>query len=174
MKLRSSIKPQILHTALIQGTILATMGMAILIFSGVFLPPEQLKFLGPFAILIALLLITLGLYPFQQLKKLETSPHEILFSSENHFLFSWKRKPLFIVSLETIEHLSYLCSGNQYGIAIVLKREGQRGITVCDPNFDLTKFQSSSQKKYECDLFLPFFTRRSFEELERYQKDLSF
>ena len=163
-----------MRKALIQGSIIAATGMALLVFSGIFLPAQQLKYLGSFFILTALLLITLGLYPFQQLKKLEITPHEIQVLDEDQFLFLWKRKPVFAVSFESIKNLSYYEVGNQYGISLSLKRDCRgdfEGVSLIDSNFDLTKYQDSCQKKYGCNLFLPYFSKRSFETFMSYVQD---
>ncbi len=160
MKLRSSIKPTLLYSSLIRGTFLAGIGILILLFFGTFIPVEPLKIYGPFIILISLLFITLGLYPYQKLKQLEVNPHEILLN-EDHLIFSWKRKPLIMVPFSEIDKIVNIQLESRYGIGILLKKPINHHLI--DPNFDEKKFIASSQKNYSCDLFLPFFTTYSFE-----------
>lgn len=168
MKIRSSIKRQLLRQVLIKGTILAICGVLILLFAGIFIPSNWLQWIGPFLIIISLLLITLGLYPYQQLKKLETKPHEITLIDEHHILFSWKQNLRLIIPLNSIDKMEDIELDNQYGIALFLKNQGLNTIKVSDPNFSLKKFQKLCQEKYGCDLFLPYFSKRSFDLLQEH------
>lgn len=167
MKLRSSIKTTLLYSSLIRGTFLAGIGILALLFFGIFIPIDSLKIYGPFIVLISLLFISIGLYPYQKLKQLELKPHEILLN-EDHFLFAWKRKPTIIVPFSEIDKILNIQLKNRYGIGLLLKKPNNANLV--DPHFDLNKFIASSQKNYQCDLFFPYFTTYSFEQCKEATK----
>lgn len=164
MKLRSSIKPTLLYSSLIRGTFFAGIGILLILFFGIFIPVDPLKIYGPFIILISLLFITLGLYPYQKLKQLEVKPHEILLN-EDHLLFSWKRKPTILIPFSEIDKIVNIQLERRYGIGILLKKP--INLHLIDAHFDEKKFIASSQKNYSCDLFFPFFTTYSFDKLKQ-------
>ncbi len=169
LKLRSSIKPDLLNKALRQGMIFASLGCFILLFSGVFIPEQCLKIFGLPLVLISILLITFGLYPYQKLKKLETNPHEIIFLKDDHFLFSWKQKPVLNIPFSEISDCRFIDLNKSYGIALDLKNPAL--IHVCHKDFDKFKFMDACKVKYGCDLFFPYFTKRSFEQFMSHQEE---
>jgi hypothetical protein len=168
VKLRSSINSDLLRFALIRGSIFAICGVVILLFAGVFLPAKELGVSGPFLVVTALLFITLGLYPYQQLKKLQTTPHEILLIDEENILFSWKRKSALMIPLKSIAKIEQVNKAYEYGIGIYLKNHDLSELEVNQATFNLKKFYVNSNKKYGCDLFLPFFSKNSFVELKKF------
>lgn len=163
MKFRSSIKPSVLRQTLLKGYFLAGAGILLLILPAIFMRVKTLTFFGPFSVFLSFLLITIGLLPTRRLKKLEIFPHEISFLSDAELLFSLKRKPSFILSLNEIENLTYKDFESLYGIAFFLTKDAV--IKLVDPRFDMTRFQINSKKRYGCDLFLPYFSKTSFESL---------
>ena len=164
MKLRSSIKTTLLYSSLIKGTFFAGIGILALLFFGIFVPVDPLKIYGPFIVLISLLIITLGLYPYQKLKQLELKPHEI-FLNEDHLLFSWKRKPTLLVPFSEIDKIINIQIESRYGIGILLKKPINP--YLIDPHFDIKKFSASCQKNYNCDLYFPYFTTYSFKQVKQ-------
>lgn len=168
MKIRSSIKTDLLRIVMLRGTILAAIGCLSLIFSGIFLPLNTLQFFGAPIVLSSILLITVSFYPYQKLKKLEITPHEITILDDQQFLFSWKKKPTFIVPFREIEKLINIDLAGQYGIGLFLKESAIKEITVVDPDFDILKFKASCEKNYKCNLFLPYFSKKSFELLLKF------
>ena len=164
MNLRSSIKTTVIYSILMRGTFFAGIGILALLFFGIFIPVDPLKIYGPFIILISLLFITLGLYPYQQLKQLEVKPHEI-FLNEDHLLFSWKRKPTILVPFSEIDKIINVQLESRYGIGLLLKKPVNANLV--DPHFDVKKFMASSQKIYQCDLFFPYFTTYSFKKCKQ-------
>lgn len=163
LKLRSSIRPEVLNKALKRGMFFAGIGSCILLFSGVLIPEKYLKILGLPLILSSILLITLGLYPYQKLKRLEITPHEITILDENTFLFSWKRKPFLTIPFSEISSVKFIDSNIRYGIALDLRNLSV--VKACNNEFDVTVFMKTCKAKYGCDLFLPYFSKRSFDEL---------
>lgn len=167
MKLISSIKSSTFKSTLFRGYRFASIGILMLLFSAVFMPLNDLKIFGPFCVVFSFFLITFGLLPYRRLKKLEICPHEIRISPDEHLLFSIKKRPTFIVALKDIENLFY--NDDPYGIAIDLKEDAI--IDVVDPRFDIHFFKMNSQKKQGCDLFIPYFSKRAFEELNSIKWD---
>lgn len=160
-KYRSSIHSPLLKKALLQGSCLAGLG-AFLLLTGTFLPLGILKVWGPFIFLISLALIGWGLIPYRRLKQLETEPHEILLSN-NQLLFCWRKKPVFAIQLEGIKKAVFISSRDGYGIGVSLIDSSLRYVQICDEKFDITRFQQQSIKRYGCDLFLPYFSERTFQ-----------
>lgn len=162
MKLRSSLNPSLLKASLIKGSLVASLGILPLLLS-FFIPVDLLKIYGFLIVIISLLLITLGLYPYQKLKKLELFPHELLLE-DDHFIFAWKRKPVLLIPFNEIEHALYFHPKDAYGIGITLKKPIK--ITPLDPLFDRQSFINTCQKNYGCDLFFPYFSLYSFNQFK--------
>lgn len=163
-KYRSSIHTPLLQKALMRGSFLAGIG-ALALLAGTFLPPENLKIWGPFLFLFSLGLIGWGLIPYRRLKRLETEPHEILITKDR-LLFCWRKKPAFSIPLKRIKKAVFISSGDVYGIGISLEDASLSYVQALDEKFDITHFQQHSIKKYGCDLFLPYFSQRTFEALQ--------
>lgn len=159
-KYRSSIHSPLLQKTLMRGSLLAGIG-AFLLLAGTFLSPASLKIWGPLIFFTGLGLIGWGLIPYRRLKRLETEPHEIHLSN-NQLLFCWRKKPVFTIQLDGIEKAVFISSGDVYGIGLSLVNASLRYVQVYDGKFDIARFQQQSIKKYGCDLFLPYFSERTF------------
>ena len=109
--------------------------------------------------LASLLLIASGLRPYRMLQQLEGRPHELCYDGDR-YLFIRKGRPLFAIPQENISRMEYFEKEESYGIAIDLC--GQVDILQ---KFDLPAFVSDSRVRADCDLFLPYFTRKSLSLL---------
>lgn len=166
IKFRSSIKSELLRRSLLRGTGLAILG-ALLLLAGAFLPARILGNWGALIFLLSMGLIAWGLIPYRRLKQLETIPHEIILD-DHTLLFCWKREAVFQVPFSNIDKTAFISSGDVYGIGIWLS-----STSICTyNNFDLVHFQERSRKKFGCDLFLPYFSERTFESLVRQEAKL--
>lgn len=165
VKLFATIKPTLLRNSLLKGTSIAALGVIILVIAGSFIPPSYLTYLGPFIILLGGGLITLGLLPYRRLNKLENTPNEILYVYGKYLQYISKGKEVYTIPFEMIEKLDYQESGSDYGIAIYLKNESSKKIVVHNPRFNMAAFQKKSRKKHHCDLFIPYFSLRSFNRI---------
>ena len=106
--------------------------------------------------LASLILITVGLRPYRLLQQLETKPHELSFDDKS-YIFARKGRPLLSIPKENISRLEYFEQEQAYGIAIDLC--GQVDLLQ---KFDLPSFVTDSRTRAECDIFLPYFTKKSF------------
>lgn len=148
--LRSSIKPSLMRQAVIRGSLLSGTGGLLLLLTGIFLPLPLLKLWGFPIFLISIALITWGLWPYRCLKNIESNPNRIIIDENEWMHFSEKGKPIFSLPLNKISKINYMEQKNIYGIAFFLK-DG-------DP-------QKNNQKD-ECDIFLAYFSKIAFNELE--------
>jgi len=167
-KIRSSIKPKLLRVTLKKGALIGGAGALTLLLAGTLLPLEQLKIWGLPALVVGFVLISVGLLPYRKLTRLELKPHELHYDGE-FFLFLQQGKPLFKIPEESVEKMCYVEKEQMYGIAIWLKRPIEEKVRVLQPHFQFEAFVSDSAQRFEgCDLFLPYFTERSWKELEDY------
>lgn len=166
--LRSSVKSTMKRFVLFRGTFLAGLGAALMLFTGAFLPRGTLALWGLLCFGIGLGLITLGLLPYRRLTRLENKPFEILLS-QGLLSFISKGIKKFSVPFASIEKTGFVDDRHQYGICLWLKKPAQEKVIVHDPGFDMAAFQNKSKAKHGCDLFLPYFSKRSYEEMRDFQ-----
>lgn len=110
------------------------------------------------------MLITLGLRPYRQLSQLELRPHALIFDGKS-YTFARKGKPLFSIPKENIARFGHFEKELLYGIAIDLC--GQANLLQ---KFDMPAFVIDSRCRANCDLFLPYFTQKSFELYKSYSQ----
>lgn len=164
MKVYSTIKTDIKKAALIKGSSIAGVGILSWVLGAVFMDRQQLQDYGWLVFLFGLVLLAVGMIPYKRLTRLENSPNEIVFDGE---IFSYYRRglPAFTIPAESIKETIYLEKTEPYGIGIQLKTPLPKPVTVQDPHLDMVDFQKKSQRGYGCDLFLPYFSRRTYQEL---------
>lgn len=156
---RSSIDKNLMRKALIRGTFLASIGVLLLFFSGVFLPVRILQCYGIFLFGLSMLFIAFGLLPYRKLQRLETKPDELwVTNSSIHYIKRGNER--LVIPLKAVFKISWVSRGYLYGIGIDLKEHSLLSIP--------RSFIKYSQKKSGFDLFFPFFTERTFLELKDY------
>jgi hypothetical protein len=165
IKLRSTIRPELMWSALLRGTLFATVGALLLIYGGTTLPKNSLIGWGIPLVLVSLMLIAFGLIPYRRLSRLQVNPDEIHIK-ETSFCFISKKKMCFTVPFASIEKIELLERRALYGIGVQLKHNPSEKISVHDPRFDMQRYQACSQKRFDCDLFFPYFTSHAVEELK--------
>lgn len=165
--LRSSIKPQLMSSVLMKGTILSSLGGGALLYAGVYLPADILQKWGLLIFLISLVLITAGLLPYRKLTRLEKHPNEIHLIGNKTFAYFIRGKPAFSISMQSIQKFILIDKGKDYGIGVILKDPLPEPILVQDPSFNIISFQKGSRRHYHCDFFLTCFTERSFNCLPK-------
>jgi hypothetical protein len=143
LKLRTSIKPDLMRSVLFRGSFLGGLGVILLAATGAFLPVPILSRWGIPIFLTSMGLIAVGMLPYRKLTRLEKNPDEILISEDEQFVYRRKGKVVFAIPLSSINSCTYVDDASHYGIEITLK-EGQ---------------------KY----FLPYFTDRTRSQIERYR-----
>lgn len=172
LTLRSSIKASLKKQTIIRGTILGGLGISLWLFGAIALPENTLNFWGWPILLIGGILIVIGLLPYRRLSRLENRPHEIVVTDLEELYCSMHGTPFFKIALENIEEMAYLDDENRYGIGLWIKLPKNKYIEVLYPSLVLETYLKDCQKHYFCDVFLPFFSKRSFEELEEIYKNI--
>jgi hypothetical protein len=165
LTLRSSVKTPLLRFVLFRGTFLAGVGSLFLFYGGLFLPVSMLNTWGILIFCVGLGLITLGLLPYRRLRRLEMQPYQLKVDNGHFLHFLSKGRLILSIPLCAIEKTLYIEKEHLYGIGIVLKHPPPERVVVHDPSFQMVKYQRKSQKRYGCDLFIPYFSRRSYSDL---------
>lgn len=169
LKLRSSIKPSLKKSVILRGSLLSALGVALWLFSGIFFSITTLSTWGWPIFLIGGILITIGLLPYRKLSRLENNPHEIVITDLDELYFSMGT-PIFKIHLEKIEEMAFLDDEKRYGIGIWIKKPIDKNVIVLHPTLDFNAYLADCQKRYFCDIFFPYFSKRSFQELEEVYK----
>ena len=166
--LRSSILQPFMRHILWKGTLLGGIGVASLLIGGIFIPLQEMKIWGPLLFIFSLALITIGLLPYKRLKRLEEHPYVLTIDGMQWLHFSAKGKPLFSIPICSIDHIDYIDKGNMYGIGVFLKTPLSKKLVVQDRSFNLAEFRKRSLAVHQCELFLSYFSRRSFATLQEH------
>lgn len=150
---------------------MAGLGGFCILFAGAFLPEQSLKSWGIVVFLFGFGLITLGLLPYRHLMQLEKKPDKIILEENINLSYFTKGKIAFTILIESIAKFAYIEKNSDYGLCIWLKNPLLRKINVQNAAFDMKAFQNRSKVMGGCDLFLPFFTRLSYNEIVEYLND---
>ena len=161
--LYSSIRPELKLTTLRRGSFLGTLGIAILLCMGTLLDSDQLKVWGIPGFLTSGALITLGLRPYRRLISLETRPHYLKIGPSNWIEFGYGGKPFLELKLIDITNMSYKTKSDSYGI--VINVNDLQLIQKLHMGLDLQAYAEACRSRYGGELFFPFFSQRSFDEL---------
>lgn len=162
--LRTSIKPSIKEAALFRGTCLAGLG-GIIILVGGFISKGVLTLWGVPLYLVGVGLIVVGLRPHRKLQLLENNPNEIYVDQNLMFTFRSKGKPVLSTSSRTFSKIEYMDQGDIYGLALWFAQPRIHHIFLYNDKMNIEDLQIPSRKKYGCDLFLPYFSKRACQAL---------
>jgi hypothetical protein len=163
IKIRSSIRPELKKTLLFRGTILGGVGALLVLFGGI-LPFEALKQWGTILFITGILFIGIGFYPFRKISKLEAIPDELHFDGETLIYFQ-KGKPLLEIPYPCIKDMVYCEDSGLYGVIIHLKKPLTQKMRILQKSFNPDFFLNKLKIKLDGDLFFPYFTERSLNEL---------
>lgn len=155
--IRSAVKSELKQLTLKRGGWIAASGALMLLIGGTFIPLTYLKLVGIPLFFAGLVLISIGWLPYRKLQRLETKPHELQYDGQN-YLFLKEGKPLFRIPETSIEQASYVENENIYGLGIWLKKPAEDKVAILQRHFTLETFAG-------CDLFLPYFTKRTLTDL---------
>lgn len=136
------------------------------------MPPLLMGIWGLPLFLVGMGLIAWGLIPYRRLRSLEENPYRITLDGESSMTFISKGKPLFTVPRQAIGEMGYIEEENTYGIALHLKSPLPEKLQIENATFDLAEFRERSKKEHACDLFIPYFSQRSYSTLNEWLKDL--
>lgn len=167
LKIRNSIHPAVMRNAVMKGTLLGIIGIGFWI-CGLFLPVSILKYWGMPLFLFGGGLITWGLLPYRRLRALENSPNELVALENKYIQYKSKGRDILKIPVESIHEMKFVEQGTEYGIGILLKDPIPEKILIHDASFNIDKFQENSLVYYKSDLYFPYFSKRSFQELQNF------
>ena len=164
LSLYTCIRPELLHTKLIKGFIPALIGVLIIVAGGIFLDTSMMKKWGLVFFLFGISLITYGLFPYRQLSSLTQQPDMLRITRLNRIELYSKGTKLLTLPLDEIKQMYFVENANIYGIGIFLKSKESLTLEIHNIKFD--KMQKKYLRYAEADIFLPYFSSRSFQELQ--------
>lgn len=142
LKLRSTITSEIKRKTLFRGTAIAVIGLLTLGFAYFYVSEPTLQTWGWALYLWGLFFIIWGMLPYRRLMRIEDLPFELWTSESNDLQilsFGKNQRPFWKIFVSEITSVSYRNDPTYYGIMIV-----------------------TGEKKHFC----PYFSKRSFEELQ--------
>lgn len=161
--LRSTIHPDLKRSMLFKGSAIAIIGFLPLLYAGIMVPAEHLQFWGFPLFLLSFAMIAAGLIPYRKICKLEEQPNEIILSQDSLQYYE-NKKLLFTIPLSNIDSIQNIEEGKRYGIGMQLKNSENK-IILHQP-IEIAKIRKKMQKTYGVDLFFPYFSHRSYQELD--------
>ena len=125
-----------------------------------------MKTWGLFIFLISFFLIVIGLLPYKRLSVHTQNPDKIKIIECDVLEFYLKGNKILAIPVENIKELLFLEKNQIYGIGIFLK--SKISLTSHLWTFQFQKAQNKFHTLLKTDLFLPYFSKRSFEELQEW------
>jgi hypothetical protein len=162
--LRTSINSSLKRSVLLRGTILAVLG-AVVILAGGFISKGVLNVWGLPLYFVGIGLIAIGLIPQRKLQLLENNPNEIHIDHELIFTFRTKGKPVFSIPLASIRKIEFMERDTIYVLALWFVQPPIHNIILFNSAINLKNLHADSKKKFSCDLFLAYFSKRSLQKL---------
>lgn len=141
---RAALLPAALRRAALYGGAYAVLGMSFLTYAAVCIPIAQLSSYGWAIFSVSAALMLWGLLPYARLKQQQMHPNELQMHCDGTLLFSCRGKVVHIFDSRKICTLAFFQSWRSYGIAV--------------------EYEASSGGSRD-KIFLPFLSRRSYEEL---------
>lgn len=167
----SCIQNSFKQRKLLKGTLLALIGAGAMVCAGTGIGAEKLSQWGWLIYSAGFGLIAWGLIPYRRLSSLEMQPHRLVINSSGDWLFSYKGKLLLGISGEALDRISYSQSAKNYGIKVHLKRPITEKIKLYSQGLALRQIRTLA-RTHNCDLFFPFFSKRTFMQLEQELKSV--
>jgi hypothetical protein len=162
--LRTSISSSLKRSVLLRGTILAALG-GLVILSGGFISKGILHIWGLPLYFVGIGLIAIGLIPLRKLQLIENTPNEIHINHELILSFRTKGKLIFSIPLASIRKIQFIDRYHVYGLALWFIQPPVHNIILFNSSIKLENLYTESKTKYNCDLFLAYFSKRSLQEL---------
>lgn len=169
LTLRSTIKPSLKKNQILRGSLLGGLGVIIWLYGALFLSLNTLATWGWLILILGGLFIAWGLVPYRKLMRLENRPHKIILTDLDELYFLSQNITLFKVELKNVEEMAYLDDNERYGIGLWIKNP-MKNIQTLHPSLQLEEYLKDTRKRYLCDLFFPFFSKPSYQELEDFYK----
>lgn len=165
MTLHSSIKPSLKKKIMFRGTLISAIGLIPMFYGSLYLDVPTLSYWGVPIFFGSLGMIAVGMLPFKRLTFLENNPNKLTINDNDGFIYSHKGKKTLTIPISAIDNISYYEKNSMYGVALSLKKDLEDKIVVHNQSFDFARYSNYSKKHYQCELFLPYFSRRAFKEL---------
>lgn len=164
IKIKSSIKTGLIKESLKRRGPFAALGALLIITAGASMGVDLLKIWGLPIFIFGICLIGYGLFPYKKLTQLQYRPHEIWYDG-HYYWFLKQGKPLLKIPKDAIAKSCFMEKNKLYGWAIWLEPLPDEKVVVFQKKFNFSEFREDSQAKFECDIFLPFFTENSIKDL---------
>jgi hypothetical protein len=145
-----------------RGTAIAALGAFLMVITGAFLPLEQLSRWGWILFLIGFSCIAAGLIPYRLLTRLEKKPNEIVIGQDGLIHYFQRGQETFTIPQEMVKEIIYIDRKEIYGIGLKLAPSSQQKVIKHAGSLKNGFFE---MRKYGCDIFFPYFSRRSYNEL---------
>lgn len=162
--IRSSLSSEVLKKALFRGSLIAFVGLFILLYVGITLYPQDLSYIGFPTMFVSFGLMSWGMYPYRNLSRMQLHPHKFQMD-ETLLNYSKGDKISLKIPLDSIKEMGYHEQGNHYGLAIHLKEPLPEKLCVLDPKLDMHRLRRDSLRKFSCDLFFPYFTEHAVKKI---------
>lgn len=165
LTIRSSIKPELYKKTLFKGSFLSFLGFLPLLYGSLWMDVSSLSVWGIFLFAIGIGLIMFGMIPFKRITTLQKHPNELHWINDQSISYNHLGKKMLTIPINSIQSLSYFEDSAIYGIKLNFKKQMDEKLTVHDPRFAYERYEKESQRRYGCDLFFPYFSKRGFTRL---------
>lgn len=166
--LRVSVKTPLKRAILLRGTLLASLGMLLLISAAAWVPESILKYWGLPIVIAGGALVTIGLLPYRKLVRMENKPNELILNENSSIQWIERGRPCFTIPCASIAKTEFLENKSDYGIGIWLKHPLPEKIIIHRIGSNLSRWSHK-----ECDIFLPYLTERAFKEMKEFQSEIN-
>lgn len=123
LKLVTSIKRLLLRKYLWRGTLFAVIGAAIFFVTGLFLPSSFMAKWGWLVVIVALGLVTYGVYPYKSLMRKDLDPDILFVANDGMLRYIANGRMVFTRPLTEVEGVSYYENGSGYGMELKFRGE---------------------------------------------------
>lgn len=169
-KWRTMIRPGYKRKQVFKASIGGGIGAAILLAAGAVMPLNQLEVWGLSLFVGAGALIVWSMLPYRRMVQMENIPDELWINTKGDLVYAKNSQPILSIPQHAIDKCFYIDNSDVYGIAVTIKMPPMKKISVHDSGFNFKAFQHACVYQYGCDLFFPFFSKRSFQSLQEYRQ----
>lgn len=162
LTIRSAITSELHKKILFKGSFLSFLGFIPLLYGSLRMDAATLSTWGIPLFFLGISLIMFGMVPYKRVTELQKHPNELHLLDDRTIRYDHMGKKTMTIPLSALERVEYLERDGIYGIKLYLKKSPEKKLIVHDPRFSINRFENASRKKYGCDLFLPYFSKRGF------------
>ncbi|ADI39069.1 hypothetical protein [Waddlia chondrophila] len=166
LTIRSSITSSLYKKILFRGSFFSLLGFIPLLYGSLKMDVDTLSIWGIPLFFLGTALIMFGMLPYKRVTELQKHPNEIHLVGDKSIRYDHLGKKTLTVPLSAIQSMQYLEDADLYGIKLHFKKVLKEKVIVHDPRFSMERFEKASRKRHGCDLFFPYFSKRSFNQLK--------